>query len=68
MNNIIRLLSLTAFFLIGFATFLSAQTPPPGGGTSSNAAPIDGGVSILVGGAAYLGYRKIKEMRSNKKS
>ena len=58
-KNTVRLLTLTSFFMIGFATIASAQAPPPG-------APIDGGASLLLGGAAYLGYRKLKERREAK--
>ena len=59
------------FFLFVFvfgAVALALAGPPPaaGGGGGGGAAPIDGGISILVGGIAAYGAKKLRDQRKAK--
>ena len=53
-------------FVFGAATLALAGSAPitPGGG--GGAAPIDGGISILVGGIAAYGAKKLRDQRKAK--
>ena len=54
-------------FVFGVAAMALAGPPPAlGGGGGGGAAPIDGGISILVGGIAAYGAKKLRDQRKAK--
>ena len=61
MKNLKSIMILTCSMLFSFV--LLAQGPPGGGNGGGGGAPIDGGISILVGGAALYGAKKVRERR-----
>lgn len=57
---ILSLAILTAAILYALPIFAQPTLPPPG------AAPIDGGLSLLVAAGVGYGVKKIREKRKNK--
>jgi hypothetical protein len=59
-----KIIAIAATILMCFPTLaLLAQNPPNGPASG----PIDGGISILLVGAAAMGYKKMKERKEAKK-
>ena len=62
MHNISRIFTLTVLLTFCSVFVLYAQLGPPGG----TGGPIDGGITALVIGSAYYGYKKLKANREKK--
>ena len=52
-------------FCTAMVNVLMAQGGPPGGGAGGGT-PIDGGISLLVAGAAAYGAKKIRDRKKEK--
>ena len=48
------------------ATFIFAKIPGNGGGSGPSGAPIDGGLSLLIGAGASYGIKKLYKNKAKK--
>jgi len=63
--NLYKILSATFTFVAVFGSLsLMAQAGPPGPPLGTNS-PIDGGVAVLLIGAAAYGYRELKNKQES---
>ena len=58
----------TLFAQIGMGNFMSdlSGVPDPGSGGGSGV-PIDGGISAMIAGSVYYGYKQMKKKRNSVK-
>ena len=69
-NNFMKTLSsIVIIFAIVCATNLNAQGPPggppPGPTDTNDTIPIDGGLAILLAGAAAFGIKKLRDKKTD---
>ena len=70
-NILIKTISTIAIiFAITFTTSLSAQVPPQGAmdtkDNNGDSIPLDGGLAILLVGAAAFGIKKLRDAKNDK--
>ena len=52
-----------AFSQIGMGNFMSDLSGVPGGSGGGSGVPIDGGISAMIAGSVYYGYKQMKKKR-----
>lgn len=52
-----------AFSQIGMGNFMSDLAGTPGDSGSGSGVPIDGGISAMIAGSVYYGYKQMKKKR-----
>ena len=56
-----------AFSQVGMGNFMSNLTGTPGSSGGGSGVPIDGGISAMIAGSVYYGYKQMKKKRNSVK-